>query len=391
MASLRCSLVFCHPWAVPLAAWLACGPLNTAESATPMNKTAIARVEKDSFATTADGITVDRYTLRNAHGMAVRLITYGATVTELLVPDRHGKIADVALGFDRLAQYETQSPYFGATAGRVAFRISQGTFSLDGTPYHLTINSPPHSLHGGIKGLSKVVWHAEPLPGDAPAVKFTHRSPDGDQGYPGNLDITVTYTLTGENELKIDYTATCDRPTPVNLTHHTYFNLNGAGSGTVLDHVLRLSASRYTLLDGKGIPSGRIALVAGTPLDFRSPMAIGARMKPGSPVAGGYDQSYLVDHTGPGLIQVATLLAPKSGRRLEVFSTEPALIVYTGNYLDGTLHGKGGAVYGKHAGACLETAHLPDSVNRPEFPSIILRPGQTYRQTCVYRFSTMTE
>jgi aldose 1-epimerase len=351
-----------------------------------MNKIGL---EKDPFGTTADGTAVDRYTLRNSRGMAVRLITYGATVTELLVPDRDGKIADVALGFDRLAQYETESPYFGCTAGRVAFRISQGTFTLDGTRYRLTINAPPHHLHGGTKGLSKVVWRGEPLPSPAaPAVKFTHRSPHDDQGYPGNLDVSVVYTLSDENELKIEYTAVCDRPTPVNLTHHTYFNLNGAGSGTILGHVLQLYASRYTLLDGKGIPSGQIAAVAGTPLDFQAPAAIGARMKPGSPVAGGYDQSYLVDRTGPGLVRMATLLAPESGRRLEVLSTEPALIVYTGNYLDGTLRGKGGAVYGKHAGVCLETAHLPDSVNRFEFPSIILRPGQTYRQTCIYRFST---
>ncbi len=345
-------------------------------------------IEKDRFGATADGVAVDRYTLRNSGGMTVRLITYGATVTELLVPGRNGEPADVALGFDNLAQYETQSPYFGCTAGRVAFRITEGKFTLDGKPYRLTINAAPHHLHGGTKGLSKVVWRAEPLAGSAaPAVKLTYRSPDGDQGYPGNLDVTVVYTLTGANELKIEYTAVTDRPTPVNLTHHTYFNLNGAGSGAVLDHVLQVRAGRYTPLDGKGIPSGRIAPVAGTPLDFRTPTAIGDRMKPGSETAGGYDASYLVDRAGPGPVLVATLAAPANGRRLDVLSTEPALVLYTGNYLDGTLRGKQGAVYGKHAGVCLETAHLPDSVNRPEFPSIILRPGQTYRQTCIYRFS----
>ena len=199
-------------------------------------------IEKDRFGTTADGVAVDRYTLRNSRGMTVRLITYGATVTELLVPGRNGEPADVALGFDNLAQYETQSPYFGCTAGRVAFRITEGKFILDGTPYRLTINAAPHHLHGGTKGLSKVVWCAEPLAGSAaPAVKLTYRSPDGDQGYPGNLDVTVVYTLTNENELKIEYTAVTDRPTPVNLTHHTYFNLNGAGRGTVLDHVLQVA------------------------------------------------------------------------------------------------------------------------------------------------------
>lgn len=351
------------------------------------------RIEKDRFGTTADGTAVDRYTLHNSHGMTVRLITYGATVTELLVPDRQGKPADVALGFDNLPQYETQSPYFGCTAGRVAFRINQGKFTLEGKPYSLTINAAPHHLHGGTKGLSKVVWHAEPLIASAaPAVKCTYRSPDGDQGYPGNLDVTVIYTLTDENELKIEYAAETDRPTPVNLTHHTYFNLNGAGSGAILDHVLQIHqvhGDRYVPTDDKGIPTGRIATVAGTPRDFRTPTAIGARMQPGSEVAGGYDGCYVFYRSGPKPVLMATLTAPATGRRLEVLSTELALILYTGNYLDGTLHGKQRAVYGKHAGVCLETAHLPDSVNRPEFPSIILRPGETYRQTCIYRFSTV--
>ena len=244
-------------------------------------------------------------------------------------------------------------------------------------------------MHGGTKGLSKVVWHAEPLADSvAPAVKLTHRSPAGDQGYPGNLDVTVVYTLTAENELKIEYTATTDRATPVNLTHHTYFNLNGAGSGSVLDHVLQIRAGRYAPTDERGIPSGRILTVAGTPRDFRTLTAFSERMRPGSEVAGGFDGCFLVDRAGPGPVLVATLTAPKSGRRLDVLSTEPALILYTANNLDGTLRGKEQAVYAKHAGVCLETAHLPDSVNRPNFPSIILRPGETYRQTCIYRFST---
>ncbi len=382
------ALTNCRTWGGVLAVWLiGCLPAlawtDRAEEK-PMNRPGI---EKDRFGATADGVAIDRYTLRNST-LTVRLITYGATVTELLTPDRNGKPADVVLGFDNLAQYETQSPYFGCTTGRVAFRITQGKFNLDGKSYHLTINDPPHHLHGGTKGLSKAVWHAEPLTGPAgPAVKLTHRSPDGDQGYPGNLDVTVVYTLVGESDLKIEYTAVTDRPTPVNLTHHTYFNLNGAGRGTVLDHVLQLHAGRYAPTDSKGIPSGRIDTVAGTPLDFRQPTTIGERMQAGSQVASGYDASYLVDRQGPGPVLVATLDAPASGRRVEVLSTEPALVLYTGNYLDGTLHGKQHAIYGKHAGVCLETAHLPDSVNRPEFPSIILRPGQSYRQTCIYRFS----
>jgi aldose 1-epimerase len=359
-----------------------------------------AKIEKDRFGVTADGLSVERYTLRNAHGMTVRLIAYGATVTELLVPDRDGKPADVVLGFDNVKQYETQSPYFGCTVGRVAFRITDGKFTLDGKKYQLTINDPPHHLHGGTKGFSKVVWNAEAvgqvanLPGaqvsnlpGAQAIKFTHTSPDGDQGYPGKLEVALVYTLTEENELKIEYTATTDRPTPVNLTHHSYFNLAGAASGDVLGHVLQLNVDRYTPLDSKSVPTGEFAPVAGTLLDFRKPMAIGARMKPGSEVAGGYDMAYLAERAGPGLVRMATLDEPKSGRRLEVLSTEPAIILYTGNYLDGTLRGKQGAVYRKHAGLCLETAHLPDAVNRPQWPSIILKPGETYRQTCVYRFS----
>ncbi len=348
-------------------------------------------IEKDRFGVTADGKAVDRYTLRNGRGMMVRLIEYGAAVTELWAPDRSGRAEDVVLGFDDLAGYEgPQNPYFGATVGRVAFRITEGKFVLDGQTYRLSLNVPPHHLHGGVKGFSRVVWKGEPLSaGKAPAVRFTYQSPDGDQGYPGRLDAAVVYTLTDRNELAIDYTATADRPTPVNLTHHSYFNLAGAGRGDVLGHVLQLKASRYTPLDEKKIPTGQIVTVKGTPFDFLSPTAIGARIKPHSGVADGYDLSYLVDREAgdAGLKQAATLREPTSGRLLEVFSTQPAIVLYTGNYLDGTLRGKGGKVYPKHAGVCLETAHLPDSVNRPAVPSVILRPGHTYHHRCVYRFA----
>jgi aldose 1-epimerase len=347
-------------------------------------------IEKDRFGVTAGGEVVDRYTLRSAGGMTVRLITYGAAVSELWAPDRHGRAADVVLGFDNLAQYEDpkQNPYFGGTVGRVAFRITQGKFVLDGNTYQLSLNIPPHHLHGGVRGLNRVVWKAEPLAGQKePAVRFHYASPDGDQGYPGNLALSVTYRLTGQNELKIDYNATTDRPTPVNLTHHSYFNLAGAGRGNVLGHVLELKATRYTPLSEKLIPTGQIVPVAGTPFDFTKPTAIEARMQKESQVADGYDLSYALDRTEPGLIKAAALRDPSSGRVMEVFTTQPAIVLYTGNYLDGTLKGKAGAVYGKHAGVCLETAHLPDSVNQPAFPSVILRPGQTYRHTCVYRFS----
>ena len=345
-------------------------------------------IEKDRFGTTADGIAVERYTLRNSHGASLRVITYGATVTELWAPDRNGKLGDVVLGFDKLAQYETESPYFGATVGRVAFRITNGKFKLDGKEYQVTLNRAPHHLHGGTKGFSNVVWNAEPVKdAPSPAVKFSYTSPDGDQGYPGKLQVAVTYTLTEQNEVRIEYEATTDQPTPVNLTNHSYFNLSGADSGSVLEHVLQLDASRYTPLDDKKLPTGGISTVAGTVMDLRQPMAISARMKPGTDVADGFDMSFLVDRGACDLTRAALVSDPHSGRRMEVLTTVPAVVLYTGNYLDGKLRGKRGVSYGKHAGLCLETAHLPDSVNYPEFPPIILRPGQTYRQTCIYRFS----
>jgi aldose 1-epimerase len=375
-----------------------------------------AGIAKDCFGMTAEGHVIERYTLRNAAGMTVRLIAYGAAVSELWVPDRRGEPADVVLGFDRLAQYEDakQNSFFGATVGRVAFRITRGEFTLDGKTYRLSLNVPPHHLHGGARGLSRVVWTAEPLGGqEEPAVRFRCRSPEGDQGYPGNLEASVTYTLGERNELRTDYTATTDQPTPVNLTHHSYFNLAGAGRGSVLGHVLQLKAGRYTPLDEKLIPTGKIVPVNGTPYDFTKPTAIGARMHGNSPVADGYDLSYVLDGVAPGegkgvgahLCEVpsgpfrqvspdpfpayhaATLREPTSGRVMDVLTAQPAIVLYTGNYLDGSVKGKGGAVYAKHAGVCLETAHLPDSVNQPGFPSIILRPGQTYRHTCVFRFS----
>ena len=369
--------------AVVAVCCLACTGAAAAEGSTPVTKPAI---EKDRFGVTADGLPVDRYTLRNARGLTVRLITFGATVTELWVPDRHGDRADVVLGFDDLALYERSRTYFGCTVGRVAFRIDEGRFTLDGRPYQLTINAAPHHLHGGTQGLSKIVWRAEPLDSPAgPAVRFTCRSPDGDQGYPGTLDAAVVYTLTADDELRIEYRATADRPTPVSLTHHGYFNL--AGSGDVLGHVLTLAAAGRPVSDGRGMPTGAIEPVADTPFDFRQPKTIAKDMQPGTLTADGFDTAFVVDRRGGGLVPVARLAEPGSGRVMEVLSTEPAVVLYTGNYLDGTLPGKGGVPYGKHAGLCLETGNLPNSVNRPEFPSIILSPGATYTQTCVCRFA----
>ncbi len=347
-------------------------------------------LEQDAFGRTADGVPVDRYTLRNARGAMVRLITYGATVTELWTPDRQGKLADVVLGFDDLAPYETQSPYFGCMVGRVAFRIAHSEFTLDGQQYQLTRNDGPHHLHGGVRGFSRVVWQAEPTSSNlGPAVKFTYSSPDGDQGYPGTLAVAVVYTLTEQGELKIDCTATTDRPTPVNLTHHSYFNLAGAGSGDVLGHMLQLDADRWITGEEPTIPTGEIAPVQNTPYDFIRPTPIGDRIDQAGGAIKGYDLCYLHNHPNGALARVATVRESLSGRTMEVSTTEPAIVLYTGNYLDGTLRGKNGAVYQKHAGLCLETGRPPDAVHQPAFPSTILRPEQTYRHTCVYRFSAI--
>lgn len=346
-----------------------------------------SNLSREPFGCTADGTSVDRYTLTNANGVKVRLITFGATVTELWVPDREGHMADVVLGFDQLSQYETESPYFGCMIGRVAFRIAGGEFDLDGQTYHLTRNREGTHLHGGLKGFSHCVWQAEPIPDpQSPGVRLTLRSPAGDQGYPGALEVAVVYTLTPENTLQIDCTATTDRATPINMTHHGYFNLAGAGRGSILGHVLQLDADRWIPAEEPDLPSGTIAMVPDTPFDFTRPMPIGARIGQVGGNTRGYDLAYLHNYPDGKLARIATLNEPNSGRTMDVSTTEPGVIFYCGNYLDGTLRGKGGSIYPQYAGVCLETGRLPDSVHHPHFPSTILRPGETYRHTCVYRF-----
>jgi aldose 1-epimerase len=315
-------------------------------------------------------------------------MTYGAILTELHVADRNGKLEDVVLGFDNLKDYLAGHPMFGATVGRVANRIAKGKFTLDGKEYRLAVNSGPNSIHGGRKGFDKVVWRAETLTKpDGVAVQLNYRSPDGEEGYPGNLSTTVTYTLTNENELKITYAATTDKPTPVNLTNHSYFNLSGVKDGDVLGHELMLAADEYTPADATLIPTGEIRPVRGTPLDFTRPTPIGARIAELKPTLGGYDHNFVLRGGGKSLVLAARVYDPKSGRVMEMFTTEPAVQLYTANFLDGKRKGKGGVAYGKHQGLCLEAQHFPDSVNHPNFPSIILRPGGTYTQTTVYKFS----
>ena len=344
-------------------------------------------VTKTPFGQTADGIPVDRYTLHGPRGMYVRVITYGAIITELWAPDREGRLADIVLGFDRLSQYETQSTYFGCIVGRFAFRIARGQFDLDGRSHQLTLNNGPHHLHGGTRGFNSLVWKASPQPdAQSPAVKFTHLSPDGDQGYPGTLDAEVIYTLTAAGELRIDCTATTDQPTPVNLTQHSYFTLAGAGQGDVLGHELQIDAGRW-IPDGQPLlPSGEIASVKGTRFDFTAPSPIGARADEASG-ARGYDLAYLRDAPAGPLLRIASLREPKSGRQMDVLTTEPGIVLYIGNYLDGTLKGKGDTAYARFGGVCLETGRLPDSVHHANFPPAILRPGETYRHVCVYRLS----
>lgn len=352
-------------------------------------------IKMERFGKTEHNETVKIFTLVNRNGMRAKVTTYGAMLTSLQAPDRTGALGEVALGFDNLRQYLDGHPYFGCTTGRVANRIAKGQFTLNGRTYNLAINNPPGALHGGDVGLDKRIWNAVEVPHElGPAVRFSYLSPDGEEGYPGNLWIIVTYTLTNNDELRIDYEATTDKDTPINLTNHAYWNLTDGGASSILDHELEILADHYTPVDSAMIPTGQITPVAGTVMDFTSPIAIGARIDqlPGDPAAndpGGYDHNYVLrPGQGSSLRLIARAYAPQTGRVMEISSTEPGVQLYTGNFLDGTLTGRNGAVYQQRHAFCLEAQHFPDSVNQPNFPSTILRPGQTYRQTTIHRFST---
>jgi aldose 1-epimerase len=341
-------------------------------------------IQTNEFGRLPSGEPVDLYTLTNGSGMVAKITSYGAMLTQLYVPDKTGRAADVVLGFDNLPSYLAGHPYLGPTIGRVGNRIASGRFTLEGKSYELARNeNGVHFLHGGNKGFDKALWKAALAKGnDQAGVRFTYRSPDGEEGFPGNLDVTVLYALNDANELTIEYVATTDQPTPVNLTNHSYFNLAGAGSGDILGHELMLVAGRYTPADETLIPTGQIAEVRGTLLDFTKPTAIGARI---DQVPGGYDHNFVLDSGGGELALAARLRDPQSGRTMEILTTEPGIQFYSGNFLDGSAKGIGGT-YKKHYGLCLETQHFPDSVNKPHWPTTILRPGQTYRHVTVHRF-----
>ncbi|HEY3287482.1 MAG TPA: aldose epimerase family protein [Gemmatimonadaceae bacterium] len=348
----------------------------------------VAAMTRAPFGTAPGGEAVDLITLTNAHGVELRAMTYGAIIVSLRVPDRTGQLGDVVLGYDSLAGYVKSSPYFGAVVGRYGNRIAKGKFALDGKTYTLAVNNGPNALHGGLKGFDKVVWSADTVrSAHGVGIKFRYLSKDGEEGYPGNLDATVTYTLTDNNEVEIGYEATTDKATPVNLTQHSYFNL--AGKGDILAHVLTLNADRFTPVDSTLIPTGELAPVAGTPFDFTAPHAIGERIGADHQqlkYGGGYDHNFVLSRSDTGLTLAAVLKEPSTGRTLEVRTTEPGVQFYSGNFLDGTLTGKGGVVYQHRTGMCLETQHFPDSPNQKTFPSTILRPGETFRSKTVWTF-----
>jgi len=337
-------------------------------------------ITREPFGKTAAGRNVDAFTFENANGVRVKIINYGATMVSLEVPDREGSLADVVLGFDDMAGYQSaDNPYFGACCGRYANRIAKGKFTLEGENYSLAVNNGPNALHGGLVGFDKEVWTAEVV---GESVKMSLVSPDGEEGYPGTLKVEIIYSLNNAGEFKIEYSATTDKKTVINLTNHSYFNL--AGGGSVHGHVAQVYADRYTVVDNDATPSGELRPVTGTEMDLCVPTPIGQNI---SAVQGrGYDHNYCINQSAPGkLTLAATVVDPESGRTLECWTTEPGVQFYTGNFLE-NIRGKGGAIYNQHEGFCLETQHYPDSPNHPEFPSTELAPGETYTHTCIYKF-----
>ena len=350
------------------------------------------QVRKESFGQTGDGRPVDLFTLTNSKGLEIRAINYGGIIVSLRVPDKSGNLGDIVLGYDKVDGYLQNPTYFGAIVGRYANRIANATFTLDGVKYTLAKNDGPNSLHGGLNGFNKQLWEAKEFKnGKGVGVAFSYLSKDGEEGYPGNLKVKVIYTLTDDNQLIVDYEATTDKATPLNLSQHTYFNLAGEGNGDILGHHLLLNADRFTPVDKTLIPTGELRAVQGTPMDFSKPTTIGARINNDYEqlvLGHGYDHNWVINRKDNSLTRAAMVHEPTSGRVLEVLTTEPGLQFYSGNFLDGTITGKNGHVYKQRYGFCLETQHFPDSPNHPDFPSTILRPGKTFHSQTVFKFST---
>ena len=341
-------------------------------------------VKTESFGKTKDGEEVTLYTVTNKNGLVLKMIDYGATVVSIETPDKDGKLANITLSFPTIDGYLQRHPYFGATVGRYGNRIAKGKFKIGDEEYTLATNNGPNHLHGGVKGFDAVMWKGEPVRNsDGAGIKFTRTSPDGEEGYPGNLDTTVTYTLTDDNELRIDYEAKTDKPTVINLTNHTYWNLGGQGSSQILGEELLLNADKYIPVDADSIPTGELADVEGTPFDFRTMHAIGDKIGELTNTPQGYDHCYVLRGQDGKLALAAKVHDPKTGRTMEVLTTEPGIQFYTGNYLDGSEAGGG---FKQHEAFCLETQHFPDSPNQPEFPSTLLKPGETYKSTTVHKF-----
>jgi aldose 1-epimerase len=392
MSKLKTLFVFpiCALLLAAVMLCLSCGQPCSKEKSKEVK--AKMNVQEQAFGQTPDGHKVKLYILTNSNGLKARIMTYGAAVVSLEVPDRNGKFDDITLGYDNLDGYVKNNPYFGVIVGRYGNRIAKGRFTLDGTTYKLATNNGENHLHGGIKGFDKVVWDAESFEQkDAVGVKLTYLSKDGEEGYPGNLKCSVTYTLTNNDELKISYEAETDKATVINLTHHSYFNLAGQGKGDILGHELMINADKFTPTDKGSIPTGALQSVKGTPMDFTKPCAIGARINDDFEqlrFGKGYDHNWVLNKKGKELTLAARAYEPNSGRVLEIYTTEPGVQFYSGNFLDGSITGKQGKVYKQRYGFCLETQHFPDSPNKPQFPSTILRPGQKYTQLTVHKFYT---
>lgn len=356
---------------------------NPQQQNTEQDNKAEMSITKETFGEVGNQ-TVYLFTLSNQNGVTIKITNYGGIVTSINVPDKDGSFDDVVLGYDNLEGYLEATPYFGCIVGRYGNRIAKGKFSLDGEEYTLAVNNGENTLHGGLIGFDKVVWEAEEFQDEGKAgIKLHYVSKDGEEGYPGNLDVIVTYSLSNLNEFKIDYSATTDKATPLNLTHHSYFNLTGTKGESILAHNLKIDGDKYVVVNESLIPTGELRDLSGSPMDFRESTSIGSRI---NDVVGGYDHTYVLKNNQGKLSSIAELTEPNSGRKMEVFTTEPGVQLYTGNFLDGSITGKNGVVYNKHFGLCLETQHFPDSPNQANFPNTILRPGEKYTQTTVYKF-----